>query len=172
MVVNAGYKDRQDHAHPELAHNPITGEAFLGESRVTPVTGQVAILNYEVFGPRLGRWARAAQIPDDRLLLVNLRGRRDPLAHPDGRKRLAEVGEDQQVESLIVDPFGHAHPAANRDSSERELGRIVAALDEAWAVTLTGVGGVGKTRLALQAAPNRRPRSPSWRGSCPAPANR
>jgi len=35
---------------------------------------------------------------------------------------------------------------------ERELGQTVAALSQARVVTLTGAGGVGKTRLALQAA--------------------
>jgi predicted ATPase/class 3 adenylate cyclase len=43
-------------------------------------------------------------------------------------------------------------PVSSFVGRERELGRVVAALDDARVVTLTGVGGVGKTRLALQVA--------------------
>jgi predicted ATPase/class 3 adenylate cyclase len=47
---------------------------------------------------------------------------------------------------------------------EREVARIADALDEARVVTLTGVGGVGKTRLAYQAAADALPqfREGAW----------
>lgn len=62
-----------------LARSLIVGGDFLGRFPVTPVTGRVAVLNYEVSAAQLARWADEAQVPPDRLLLVNLRGRRNPL---------------------------------------------------------------------------------------------
>lgn len=105
-IVNAQHKTGKTTFILNVTHSLITSEPFLGKFRVHPVDGRVAILNYEVSGPQLGHWARQAGVPDDRLFLVNLRGRRNPFAYPDDLERLAEVLKAQEVESLIVDPFG------------------------------------------------------------------
>jgi predicted ATPase/DNA-binding SARP family transcriptional activator/class 3 adenylate cyclase len=62
------------------------------------------------------------------------------------------VGEFAPLRSL--DAFGGNVPLPGSSfiGRQRELARVVAALGESRVVTLTGVGGVGKTRLALHAA--------------------
>jgi predicted ATPase len=49
---------------------------------------------------------------------------------------------------------------------EKELARVAKALEESRLVTLTGVGGVGKTRLALQTAADVLPRFPDGAWLC------
>ena len=49
---------------------------------------------------------------------------------------------------------------------EKELARVAKALEESRLVTLTGVGGVGKTRLALQTAAEVLPRFPDGAWLC------
>lgn len=114
-----------------LARALLTGEPFLGSHGVRSLQpdARVAMLNYEVSGAQLARWARDAGVPSDRLYLVNLRGQRNPLSHPDDRQRLAEVLRDQQVESLIVDPFGRAYSGASQNDAGEVYGWLV-KLDE------------------------------------------
>jgi hypothetical protein len=137
MAINAQHKTGKTTFTMNLAHSLITGERFLGEFRVNPVTGKVAILNFEMSGPHLGYWARQVGIAEDRLLLVNLRGQRNPFAHPDDLKRLAEALKGHEAESLIVDPFGSAYPGTNQDNS----GEVRGWLDDLsrWARTTAGV---------------------------------
>jgi predicted ATPase/class 3 adenylate cyclase len=62
------------------------------------------------------------------------------------------VGAFAPLASLDAFPGNLPLQASSFLGREREIDRTVAALDEARVVTLTGVGGVGKTRLALQVA--------------------
>lgn len=111
-----------------LARSLLTGEDFLGRFPVRAVTGRVAILNYEVSGPTLARWADEAGCPGDRLFTVNLRGRRNPLTVPEDRAALAELLRAQGVETLIVDPFGRAYNGKSQNDPG-EVGAWLADLD-------------------------------------------
>lgn len=111
-----------------LCRSLLTGEAFLGRFSCCVVSGTVAILNYEVGGAQLAKWAASVGIPVDRLLLVNLRGRRNPLTYDEDRRLLAALLRDQGVETLIVDPFGQAfHGKSQNDAGE--VGAWLAGLD-------------------------------------------
>jgi hypothetical protein len=64
----------------------------------------------------------------DRLYLVNLRRRRNPLNHDEDRQRLAGLLRTHNVESLIIDPFGRAYTGKSENDSG-EVGAWLADLD-------------------------------------------
>lgn len=111
-----------------LARALIEGGTFLGRFDVLPVTGNVAILNYEVSGRQMAVWARDAGVPGDRLVIANLRGRRNPLADLADRAELAARLRDANVEAVIVDPFGRAYTGTSQNDSG-EVGAWLADLD-------------------------------------------
>ena len=123
-----------------LARVLLNGGDFLGRFPVIPVTGRVAFLNFEVSAAQLARWSDEVQVPADRLLLVNLRGRRNPLGNAEDRERLAQVLRDHQVETIIVDPFGRAYSGQSQNDSG-EVGAWLATLDR-WARGDCGVRDV------------------------------
>ncbi|MFM9261265.1 MULTISPECIES: ATP-binding protein [Rhodococcus] len=102
----------------------LNGTPFLGRFATIPVTGRVAFMNYEVNGAQIGRWADEAGIDHSRLYVVNLRGRRNPLAVPEDRAELAQRMRVHGVESVIVDPFGRAYTG----TSQNDAGEVTAFL--------------------------------------------
>ena len=95
---------------------------------VDPIEGRVALLNYEVSGPTVARWAADHGVPVDRFVIVNLRGRRNPLAHPEDRAKLAGILRAMKVQSVIVDPFGRAYTGSSQNDSG-EVGAWLVSLD-------------------------------------------
>lgn len=110
-----------------LARCVLTGEQFLGGHGVRPLStgARVGFLNFEVAGGQLARWASEAGLPEDQLFMVNLRGRRNPLANPVDRARLAGLLRAQRVEMLIVDPFGRAYSGASQNDAGEVYGWLV-----------------------------------------------
>lgn len=111
-----------------LARCLVHGGMFLGRFEVTPIEGRVAFLNFEVSAAQLARWAADVGVPSDRLFLVNLRGRRNPLGNPIDRATLATKLRDMDTESLIVDPFGRAYTGTSQNDPG-EVGAWLAELD-------------------------------------------
>jgi hypothetical protein len=111
-----------------LVRSLLTGEDFLGSYPVRPVEGTIAVLNFEVSAAMLARWADDVGIDLERLYLVNLRGRRNPLSHAQDRARLAADLRGRGVETLIVDPFGRAYTGASQNDSG-EVGSFLVDLD-------------------------------------------
>lgn len=137
MVVNAQHKKGKTTLVINVAHSLITGQDFLGAFRVHPISGRVGMINYEVSSEQFGRWARDAGVPEDRLVKINVRGKRNPFAHPEDLKILGEVLRASEVETLIVDPFGNAYTGTNQDSSG-EVGAWLAELNR-FAGSVVGV---------------------------------
>jgi hypothetical protein len=90
-----------------------------------------------------------------------------------GVHRLRDLSEPLRVFQVVADGLPDAFPpllsidaypgnlplqVSSFIGRETELARVAKALGEARVVTLTGVGGVGKTRLALRAAAEELPR--------------
>lgn len=110
-----------------LGHSLITGEPFLGRFPVVPVQGRVGFLNYEVSGFQLAKWAELRGIPQDRFFQVNLRGTPNPFRDPHWLEDLGKRLSNQDVETLIVDPFGRAFTGDNQN----DAGQV-----QAWLVQL------------------------------------
>jgi RecA-family ATPase len=112
-----------------LAKSLVTGDEFLDGLGVVPITGSVGFLNYEVNGEKLATWAQEIGVPGDRFFMVNLRGRRNPLNHPEDRPDLAAMLRDQNVETLVVDTFARAFTGTDQNNAS-EVGSFLSDLDK------------------------------------------
>jgi hypothetical protein len=126
MLLVAQRKCGKTTTELNLARSLLTGEDFLGKFGVRKIDGCVGFLNYEVSADQIGKWADEHHIDRKRLFLVNLRGRRNPLSHPDDRARLTNMLRDHDTEALFVDPFGRAYSGI----SQNDPGEVTSWLTE------------------------------------------
>jgi len=110
------------------ARSLVFGQPLLGHLETRPIGGNVGLLNFEVSAATVARWADEQGIPHDRLVVVNLRGRRNPLAAGEDREQLAEYLRAHDVEALAVDPFGRAYNGTSQNDSG-EVGKWLVDLD-------------------------------------------
>lgn len=111
-----------------MARCLITGEPMLGCLETRPIEGNVAVLNFEVSAAMVARWGDEHGVDLDRLVVANMRGRRNPFASAEDRERLAQHLRDHDVEVLAVDPFGRAYTGKSQNDPG-EVGAWLAELD-------------------------------------------
>jgi len=98
-----------------LCRSLITGYDFLDKFPTRKIDGDVALLNYEMPAAQLAHWMDDIGVPHDRLHIINLRGRRNPLGAEEDRAALAELMRSWGVEVVIYDPFGRAYTGKNQN---------------------------------------------------------
>ncbi|MFJ4225508.1 AAA family ATPase [Microbacterium sp. NPDC089695] len=111
-----------------LADSLLTGRDFLGRFPVEPVEGRIALLNFEVAAKQVAHWANLVGVDPDRFDIVTLRGRRNPLLHPQDRADLAEYLRGREVEFLFVDPLSQAFYGDNANDNT-QMQRFLSDLD-------------------------------------------
>jgi predicted ATPase/class 3 adenylate cyclase len=140
-------------------------------ARMAVHTGVAEARDGDYFGPTLNRTARLMAIGHGGQILVSSATTAvlgDEFERRDlGEHRLRDLSRPERVAQVVADGLARDHPPLRSLDAlptnlpvqltsfvgrEQELARITKAVGEHRLVTLTGVGGVGKTRLALQAA--------------------
>ena len=124
MVVVAQRKTGKTTLVLNLALSLITGVFSVAASR-----GNVALMNYEVSARQMAVWAAQVGIPDERLVLVNLRGVRNPLLDDEGAQELAGRLAGLDIDVLIVDPFAQAYGGSSQNDAA-EVNRFLARLND------------------------------------------
>ncbi|MEJ1088323.1 AAA family ATPase [Microbacterium sp. Mu-80] len=111
-----------------LADALLTGRDFLGRFPVEPVKGRIALLNFEVAAKQVAHWAHLVGVDPERFDIVTLRGRRNPLLHPQDRADLAAYLRQREVEFLFVDPLSRAFYGDNGNDNT-QMQRFLSDLD-------------------------------------------
>ena len=138
--------------------------------RIGIATGEAELRGGDYFGTVLNRTARvmaaghggqilldgatASLLSDVDLLDLGARQLRD-IAKPVAMYQVRAPGlrlEFPPLKTLDATPGNLQHPTTSFVGRDSELAELATALKEHRLVTLTGVGGVGKTRLALEVA--------------------
>jgi class 3 adenylate cyclase len=163
-------------AHAALQSAQVAQERLAEQTWATPQpvrvrmglhTGEAEERHGDYFGTAVNRAARlmavghggqilcssaTAELLGGDVILVDLGEHR--LRDLDRPLRVFQIGEGSfpPLRAVDVAPGNLSLPASSFVGRDRELAEVSAAVTAGRLVTLTGVGGVGKTRLALQTA--------------------
>lgn len=129
MLLVAKRKTGKTTATANLARSYLDGTRALGAFTTAPTGRRVAILNYEVSAAQIAAWLNDVGLPKDRVVLVNLRGKPNPLRTEKGRDQLVAVFTTMDVGMVIIDPFAVAFTGTSQNDAA-EVASFLATLDQ------------------------------------------
>ncbi|MEU7574071.1 AAA family ATPase [Micromonospora sp. NPDC049240] len=130
VTITAQYKTGKTTLVNELVRSLVDNQPFLGQYRVDPEDGRVAIFNYEVAEPMYRRWLRDQQIENpDRVVALHLRGKRLPLTNPQVEDWVVRWLAEREVTVWVVDPFARAYVGCGEENDNSAVGQFLDTLD-------------------------------------------
>lgn len=102
----------------------IEGGPFLGRFETIPVKGKICYIDYELGRRMFAKWANDKGLSmgaDSPILYLDGRDKSNPLSSDYGRSWLTEQLSANEVETLIVDPFGVAFGGSGDENSSTEV---------------------------------------------------
>ena len=131
VILPAQFKGGKTTLVANLVRSLVDGDPFLGDAVVTPLTGTVAMLDFEMSRHQLRRWLGEQRIQrDDRVHIAPLRGLATSfdILSPATRAPWARWLRERQVEYLILDCLRPILDALGLDE-HRDAGRFLVAFD-------------------------------------------
>jgi len=131
VIVTAPFKGSKTTLRDNYVRSLVDGDLWLGVAPVTPVTGRVAILDFEMSRHQMKAWLRDQGIRHtDRVIVVPLRGLAASfnILDPDIRRRWADWLRARDTESLILDCLRPILDALGLDE-HHDAGRFLVAFD-------------------------------------------
>jgi hypothetical protein len=130
-VVAAQFKAGKTTLIGNTCRSLVDGDPFLGRYHTTPITGSVALLDFEMSERQLDAWLRAQRIRnDDQVIPIPFRGQAAAfnILDPEIRVQWAERLRERRTSYVILDCLRPIFDAIGLDENS-EAGRFLVAFD-------------------------------------------
>jgi DNA polymerase-1 len=144
VVLAAQFKAGKTTMSGNLARCLVDGDLWLGRLKVTPITGVLGLIDFEMSGRQLDAWLRDQRIVnDDRVVIIPMRGAAGAfdLADPAVRARWVRLLRSRGVAYLVWDCLRPVLDALGLDE-HRDAGRLLTAFD-----TLLAEADIGESMV-------------------------
>lgn len=124
------YKTGKTTIQQNLIRSLVDGVPFLGREVITPLTGNVAVFNYELDSDEFTMWLNELCITNtQKVHVLNLRGQRLPIMTDHGAEWTIEWLKSRDIEFWIIDPAARAITGSGAEENNSDVSKFTDQLD-------------------------------------------